>query len=66
MKTKSFDCVEMKRQGALRIHEITKDMTFDQKVAYWGERSRQFHEKQQRLIEKSSRNDAERKMENEG
>jgi hypothetical protein len=49
MKTKSFDCVEMKRRGAERIHEIIKNMTFDEKVAYWRERSRIFREEQERL-----------------
>jgi len=45
MKTKTFDCVEMKRQGSLRIHERTKDMTLEQKIAYWEQRSREFHGK---------------------
>ncbi len=54
MKTKTFDCVEMKRQGALRIHEIIKNMTFDEKVAYWRERSRQFREEQERLVAKKT------------
>jgi hypothetical protein len=55
MKTKTFDCVEMKRQGSQRIYEAVKDMTFEQEVAYWRERSRQFREEQERLSEKSSR-----------
>jgi hypothetical protein len=49
MKTKTFDCVEMQHRGALRIHETTKDMTFEQKVAYWRERDRRFKEEQERL-----------------
>lgn len=36
---KDFDCVAMKREGALRIHEATKDLSFDEKVQYWKERS---------------------------
>jgi len=32
---KTFDCVEMKRKGALKIYEETKDMTFEQKAEYW-------------------------------
>jgi hypothetical protein len=55
MKTKTFDCVEMKRRGALQIHETTKDMTFEQKVAYWRGRSRQFREEQERLSAGSPR-----------
>jgi hypothetical protein len=35
MKSKTFDCVEMKRQGALRVHEILKDMTVEQQIEYW-------------------------------
>jgi hypothetical protein len=55
MKTKTFDCVEMKRRGAQRIHEAIKDMTFEQKVAYWRNRSRQFREEQQRLADRNHR-----------
>jgi hypothetical protein len=38
MKTKTFDCVEMKRRGAALIYEKIKDMTIDEQVAYWKER----------------------------
>ena len=55
MKTKTFDCVEMKRRGSQRIYEATKDMTFEQEVAYWRERSRQFREEQERLTKESNR-----------
>jgi hypothetical protein len=48
-KAKTFDCVEMKRHGSQRIYEATKDMTFEQEVAYWRERSRQFREEQDRF-----------------
>lgn len=43
-KTKTFDCVEMKRKGSLSIYEDVKDMDFAQKVAYWREQSRKFDE----------------------
>ena len=52
-KRKTFDCVEMKRLGSLRIYEKIKDMTFEQKVAYWRERSRQFREEHRRLVGES-------------
>jgi hypothetical protein len=55
MKTKTFDCVEMKRRGSQRIYETIKDMTFEQKVAYWREQSRQFREEQERLTKESNR-----------
>ena len=44
MKTKTFDCVEMKRRGAERIHEATKGLSFEQKVAFWQRQSQQFRE----------------------
>ncbi len=37
-KTKDFDCVEMMHRGALRIHEILKDKTKEEQLAYWRER----------------------------
>jgi len=39
MKTKTFDCVEMKRQGSRRIYERIKDMTSQEELAYWRERT---------------------------
>ncbi|MFO7974409.1 MAG: hypothetical protein R6V12_07235 [Candidatus Hydrogenedentota bacterium] len=39
MKKKSFDCVEMMHEGALRIYEKTKDMTKEEELAYWRERA---------------------------
>jgi len=39
---KTFDCVEMKRRGAERIHEATKGLTLDQKIDYWRRQSEQF------------------------
>jgi len=41
MKTKTFDCVEMKRRAALRIHERMKDMTVEERIEYWRRRSRE-------------------------
>jgi len=42
-KTKTFDCVEMKRRGAERIMAETRGMTFEEEVAYWRKRSEEFH-----------------------
>lgn len=39
---KEFDCVEMKREAQTRIYEETKDMTPDQEIAYWREKSEAF------------------------
>lgn len=42
MKTKVFDCVEMKRRGAARIYQETKDMTFEEKAVYWELANKEF------------------------
>jgi len=42
MKTKTFDCVEMKRRDGQRVHERLKDMTVEQQVEYWRRRSEEF------------------------
>ena len=40
MKTKkTFDCVEMKRRGAERIHSLTAGMTIKEQSAFWMERT---------------------------
>ena len=41
MRTKTFDCVDMKRRGAARVYEKTKDMTLDEEVAYWAQRTKE-------------------------
>jgi hypothetical protein len=44
---KTFDCVEMKRKAALRIYEETKNLSLDQRIAYWQQKSDEFLRKQQ-------------------
>ena len=39
MKTKDFDCVEMKRKGAQKVYEATKGMTVEEEVEYWRRRT---------------------------
>ena len=41
-KAKSFDCVEMMHQAAQAVQSVTAKMTFQEKVAYWREQSREF------------------------
>ena len=50
MKNKRFDCVEMKRRGAARIHERLKNMTLEQKIDYWRRRSQAFRVEQEREV----------------
>jgi sRNA-binding protein len=47
MKTKAFDCVEMKRRGAIRIFEETKGMTVKEQVAYWRKQTAALRRRQQ-------------------
>ena len=50
---KSFDCIAMKREAAARIYEKTKDMTLEEQVAYWKERTRILREEQAASREKA-------------
>lgn len=47
MKTKTFDCVEMKHRGAEKVREQTKDMMLEQELAFWHERSRILRRRQE-------------------
>lgn len=47
MKAKTFDCVEMKHRGAEKVREQTKDMTLEQELAFWRERSRILRQRQE-------------------
>ena len=35
MKTKTFDCVEMKREGGRRIYEALKGKSREEQIQYW-------------------------------
>lgn len=35
METKIFDCVEMKRRGAMAVYGEVKGMTAQQEIDYW-------------------------------
>ncbi len=47
MKTKEFDCVEMKRRGSLRVYEQLKNMTVEEQIAFWRERNQRFRRDQE-------------------
>lgn len=46
MKTKTFDCVEMKRRGAERVRERLSGMTTEEQLAYWDKRYEQLVQRQ--------------------
>ncbi len=49
MRKKRFDCVEMQHRGGDAIYEIIKNMTREEEVAYWAERTAALRRKQEEL-----------------
>jgi hypothetical protein len=49
MKTKKFDCVQMKRLGAAKVREQTADLTREQELAFWRQRSSHLRKRQAAL-----------------
>lgn len=45
MKTKKFDCVEMKRKGAEIVQKKIKSMTVKQELEYWQKRTAEMKKK---------------------
>ncbi len=46
MKTKTFDCVEMKHRGAETLKEKIERLTVQQELAFWAERSHELKQRQ--------------------
>lgn len=38
-RTKDFDCVEMKRKGARKVYEAIRNMSVDEELEYWRQRT---------------------------
>jgi hypothetical protein len=55
-KKKEFGCVEMMHKAAQAVQAVTDPMTFEEKVAYWKQQSREFRKEMsaRRKIRKSS------------
>ena len=49
MKTKTFDCVQMKREGAKHVQEMLNGMTPEEQAAYWKERTKEMLARQEEL-----------------
>jgi hypothetical protein len=47
---KTFDCVEMKHQGAERVQARLEGMTREEQLAYWEQRGRVLRARQQEVI----------------
>ena len=46
MKTKTFDCVEMKHWGVEKLKEKIDRLTVQQELAFWAERSNELKQRQ--------------------
>ena len=49
MKTKTFDCVEMKRRGAELVRQKLQGMTDQEQLAYWQRRAEEMRTRQREL-----------------
>jgi len=47
MKTKTFDCVEMKRQGARILQERLAGLTREQQLAFWQDQFKQLQDRKE-------------------
>jgi hypothetical protein len=56
MKTKTFDCVEMKRKGAQRVQEMLQGMTVEEQLAFWDKKHEELVQRQDEL-RKNARKD---------
>lgn len=49
MKTKTFDCVEMKRHGAEMVRAKLEGMTLEQELEFWQQRMEELLARQRKL-----------------
>ncbi|HUU16638.1 MAG TPA: hypothetical protein VMW72_05770 [Sedimentisphaerales bacterium] len=52
MKTKTFNCVQMKRRGAESVHKQLEGKSFEQQLEYWQKGTDQLKELQKQAKEK--------------
>ncbi len=50
MKTKTFDCVEMKRQGAEKVQQELAGMTLEEETAFWQSGTEELKQRQARAV----------------
>ena len=53
MKTKTFDCVEMKRRGAAAIRSKLEGKSLDEQLKYWQDGTEDLKKLQKELAKKS-------------
>ena len=54
MKTKNFDCVEMKRRGSAALYEKIKEMTIEEQLDFWHKGTEKLCRKQKNLSKHSA------------
>jgi len=55
MKTKTFDCIRMKRQGAERVMKHLKGKTVQEQLEYWRQGTEELRKHQQALQKTGSK-----------
>ena len=55
MKTKTFDCVRMKRQGAEQVMKRLEGKTVQEQLEYWRKGTEELKKRQQALKERRVR-----------
>jgi len=58
MKTKKFDCVEMKHLGAEKVQEQIAGMTREEEIRFWKERSQYLRQHQEAIKKEQSKSAA--------
>jgi len=56
MKTKKFDCVEMKQIGAEKVQREVAAMSLAEELAYWQSGTQSLQEKQRKLKSRAAKN----------
>ena len=49
MKTKTFDCVQMKRRGAARVQQQIANLTPEQELEFWRKQTDTLRRRQQEI-----------------
>ena len=49
MKTKTFDCLEMKRQGAEKVQQELAGMTLEEEIAFWRNGTEELKQRQKQV-----------------
>lgn len=52
MKAKAFDCVEMKRRGAERVLRQTRELSLEEEIAYWCQRTQDLRQRREAKLPK--------------